>query len=640
MSTSTQQRITDFELIDYRFEGMHFTRRLGKSQFSVWAATEVDTKREVAVKVFVWYEDDPRRQSLSKQLDEEVNALVRLGTHGSMIRFFYIRRTILYTHQTTKALYESVDNAAVDGIPEEDLDRAYFNFVAMELVDGGSLDATYTLFTQNNPAKACRQLAGVADALAHLHRRQVHRDIKPANLFYDKTDGSIKVGDLGLAMALEGLTSQSICGTLQYLAPECFSQNVQDTPKRDVYAFAVSLYQILTGNLPFEAHVPEEASQRDRVVAWEGAHKTYQRPTLYSDCVWDISFDLSELIRRAMSPTPDARPSMAEIGIALRAEAASLNGEPVLTNHFSHAVQRYSPGTKVCEAPVEIFHPYIRTKFLNQEAYWLEIYANQQEPDRIDALHQALIRHVGPYYRFTETFSKWSFLVCVWCPNTQNLAKLWSDLAGIIDEGRVMRCSGCSIADAKVNEVSLSPKLKSHEILHDLNRFQKKADGWQEAAKRLRKVGAMQSSLVVKGSAICYCYVNCLPELLKSLQMEQVKDLLLGQIRKSECMGSINGAHLFERSQHPVRDLPEKIKEAESHFLVVFSTKHHDHFYRIATAVLNTSMGKIRPDTRISTGGYLIWNDDMPIPNAVRGNVTPQKPKTLPLGETPRHGAT
>merc|ERR1712232_241827 len=111
--------------------------------------------------------------------------------------------------------------------------RLFFNFsdeevfyLGMEFAAGGSL---YDRLVQlNGPlelAFAARVFAEVCDGVGHLHSRKpklVHRDLRPENVFLDDR-GQAKLGDFGWVAALEaGCTSSSLCGTLEYAAPECF----------------------------------------------------------------------------------------------------------------------------------------------------------------------------------------------------------------------------------------------------------------------------------------------------------------------------------------------------------------------------------------------------------------------------------
>ncbi len=139
----------------------------------------------------------------------------------------------------------------------EEQDLAY---IAMEYVPGHDLSA----HTRPGELLPARQVVGfglrVAQALAHAHRLGVvHRDIKPANLLWVPAEDLLKVADFGIAR----LTDQSrtrtgtLLGTPGYMAPEQLAGQPADG-RSDLYALGATLFQLLTGRLPFEAEsLPE-----------------------------------------------------------------------------------------------------------------------------------------------------------------------------------------------------------------------------------------------------------------------------------------------------------------------------------------------------------------------------------------------
>ena len=98
----------------------------------------------------------------------------------------------------------------------------------------------------------------VLDALGYAHSRKVlHRDVKPANLMITR-DGRLKVTDFGIArLEANGVTLEgAVIGTPGYMAPEQFSGEHIDH-RVDLYAAAASLYQVLTGQLPFSGSLEQ-----------------------------------------------------------------------------------------------------------------------------------------------------------------------------------------------------------------------------------------------------------------------------------------------------------------------------------------------------------------------------------------------
>src|SRR5213075_1892888 len=97
--------------------------------------------------------------------------------------------------------------------------------------------------------------ARVGDALGYAHKQGiVHRDIKPANVMYEPESDQVKVADFGIARITDSSKTKTgmVLGTPSYMSPEQLSGKKVDG-RSDLFSLAVSLFQMLTGSLPFQA---------------------------------------------------------------------------------------------------------------------------------------------------------------------------------------------------------------------------------------------------------------------------------------------------------------------------------------------------------------------------------------------------
>ncbi len=127
------------------------------------------------------------------------------------------------------------------------------HWVVMEFVTGDCLEDVIADHPEGMPAaEAIAWMHGVAAGVGYLHECGiVHRDLKPGNIFSDQ--GLVKVGDYGLSKFIScsrrsGQTES--VGTVHYMAPEI--ANGRYGKEIDVYALGVMLYEMLTGQVPFE----------------------------------------------------------------------------------------------------------------------------------------------------------------------------------------------------------------------------------------------------------------------------------------------------------------------------------------------------------------------------------------------------
>jgi serine/threonine-protein kinase len=128
-------------------------------------------------------------------------------------------------------------------------------YIAMEYLKGRHLSDYAKSNNLLEPRKVLEIIARTADALGFAHKQQVvHRDIKPANLMYDPGTDVLKITDFGIArLSGAGSTRTGIVlGTPSFMSPEQLEGRTV-TGSSDLFSLGVSLFQLLTGQLPFTA---------------------------------------------------------------------------------------------------------------------------------------------------------------------------------------------------------------------------------------------------------------------------------------------------------------------------------------------------------------------------------------------------
>ncbi len=133
-------------------------------------------------------------------------------------------------------------------------------FLVLELVDGPSLSQLLRERGRFSPGDALPILRAVAEGLAALHEHGlIHGDVKPSNILLGPS-GAVKLTDMGLSQLLTEDTSGILRGTPSYIPPERAQAAAMDRallPRQDVYALAVTAFEVLTGRLPFVSSRPD-----------------------------------------------------------------------------------------------------------------------------------------------------------------------------------------------------------------------------------------------------------------------------------------------------------------------------------------------------------------------------------------------
>ncbi len=184
-------------------------------------------------------------------------------------------------------------------------------FIIMECLDGQDLEGLLASEKTLPLAEVERILRPVASALQYAwdKHRLVHRDLKPGNVFLTN-HGEIKLLDFGIAARSReggaGLPEMPNAGTPAYRAPEAGTLQGKPTPKLDVYAVAVVIYQMLAGALPFgdarSAQVQPAAPPGLNDAQWQVLQQGFAFD--YEER-FDSALALLDALRRAAGPSAE-----------------------------------------------------------------------------------------------------------------------------------------------------------------------------------------------------------------------------------------------------------------------------------------------------------------------------------------------
>ncbi|WNG54875.1 protein kinase [Archangium gephyra] len=185
-------------------------------------------------------------------------------------------------------------------------------YLVMEYLNGRPMDEVIQERAPMRPSEAIRLIIEVLGALSAAHAVGViHRDLKPGNIFVVlESNGTeyVKVLDFGLAKqgaTPNGPTPQTrasmIVGTPEYMAPEqACGQPV--SPRTDLYAVGIILFEMLTGRLPFRGDSPMHVA----------IQQVQAQPPAPASLVDGLPPELDALVLRLLAKEPEQRPASAE----------------------------------------------------------------------------------------------------------------------------------------------------------------------------------------------------------------------------------------------------------------------------------------------------------------------------------------
>ncbi len=261
VSKAAMQTVGNYDLLEKIAEG---------GMGAIWKGRHRTTGETVAVKIMPAHMAN--NSTLLKRFEQEFRAASRLD-HPNIVR--------------------ALDYGDAGATP----------YLVMEFVKGESLGQRIEREGRLSEAEAIRIIAQVAQGLHRAHKQNlVHRDVKPDNILVT-SEGVAKLADLGLVKEMEtdlNLTKTGRgLGTPHFMAPEQFRNAKNADARCDIYSLGATLYQMVTGELPFgRSNGPLEAWMK----------KVQNDLTPPRKLVPELSERIDWAIRRAMASQADHRP--------------------------------------------------------------------------------------------------------------------------------------------------------------------------------------------------------------------------------------------------------------------------------------------------------------------------------------------
>ncbi len=207
-----------------------------------------------------------------------------------------LRREAIVGRQVSHAHLISVLAAHVGGPPY---------FVVMPWLSGSTLADSLAAGQRPSLPVALWLARQTAEALGALHAAGwMHGDVKPSNMFIS-TGGHATLLDLGFARRPEetgSVVDRCVAGTFHYIAPEMVTSALRPDIRSDLYSLGVTLYELLTGRLPFTGQSLAELAEQ---------HRQSEPPDIRS-LAPQLPLAVSRLVHALMAKEPLRRPQTPE----------------------------------------------------------------------------------------------------------------------------------------------------------------------------------------------------------------------------------------------------------------------------------------------------------------------------------------
>ena len=180
----------------------------------------------------------------------------------------------------------------------------HWNRPVLVLEDPGGIPLDQLIGRASDLGSSLRRAISLAAAIGHMHQRgMIHKDIKPANVLVNSAAGKVWLMGFGIASRLPRERQspdppEFIAGTLPYMAPEQTGRMNRSTDSRsDLYSYGVTLYEMLTGWLPFTASDSME---------WVHCHVA-RRPMPPDERTKEIPRTVSSIVMKLLTKTAEER---------------------------------------------------------------------------------------------------------------------------------------------------------------------------------------------------------------------------------------------------------------------------------------------------------------------------------------------